>query len=80
VTKDTKKAQITLTAGTKAGLANRPVYLKSFQEGATQGTVTAWHPVTGLTTESGEMILNSIEELWLTVKPAPEEKKEEKKE
>lgn len=80
VTKDTKKAQITLTADAKAGLANRPVYLKSFQEGATQGTVTAWHPVTGLTTESGEMISNSIEELWLTVKPAPEEKKEEKKE
>lgn len=71
---EAKKATIRIHANADAVVANQPSVLKTFQEESL--FQTAWHSVTGATTETGEMILNSIQEIWITVKPKPEEKKE----
>lgn len=71
---EAKKATIRVYANADAVVANQPAVLKIFQEGKV--FQIAWHPVAGVTTEAGEMILNSIQEIWITVKPKPEEKKE----
>lgn len=71
---ETKKGVIRVHSIEGASVANQPAYLKTFQEGGL--FKTEWHPVTGATTEAGELILNSIQEIWITVKPKPEEKKD----